>query len=220
MEFNFNFDFLGDGILAAHTTDEVADNTKKTMKKILPPVCVVSRPKFHKCFRMFGLRSGVADLPKIESGGAYHFITGGEQGAMVLLDIVLQACPVIDHLLIISWTCFEKDAQRLAELVESGVIRRLDLLIGDILPKTQKRATAVLSRLAAEHDNVRFQISACHAKVFAGMGGDFYFAVQCSANLSAHPRAEQGSIICMREIYELFTTNFEILFENERRAEK
>ena len=220
MEFNFNFDFLGDGLLAAHTTDEVADNTKETMKKILPPVCVVSRPKFHKCFRIFGLRNGVADLPKIESGGAYHFITGGEQGAMVLLDIVLASCPRLDHLLISTWTIFEKDAVRLRELVDGGVVSRLDILAGDVQPKTQKRATAILQRLATERDNVRFQISACHAKVFAGHGGDFYFAVQCSANLTEHPRTEQGSIICMREIYELFTTNFEILFENERRAEK
>lgn len=220
MEFNFNFDFLGDGILAAHTTDEVADNTKETMKKALPPTCASVRPLRHECHRLFGLGKPGVLLPAIHTGCAYHFITGGEQGAMVLLDIVLQACPVIDHLLISSWTCFERDAKRLASLVESGVIRRLDLLIGDILPKTQKRATAILQRLAAERDNVRFQISACHAKVFAGHGGDFYFAVQCSANLTEHPRTEQGSIICMREIYELFTTNFEILFENERRAEK
>lgn len=217
-DLNPTFDF-GEGFDTDSTlTDEpLLNNTQETMKKILPPVCVVSRPKFHKCFRIFGLRSGVADLPKIESGGAYHFITGGEQGAMLFLDIVLASCPRLDHLLISTWTVFEKDAVRLRELVEDGTVARLDILAGDVQPKTQKRATAILQRLATERDNVRFQISACHAKVFAGHGGDFYFAVQCSANLTEHPRTEQGSIICMRNVYDLFTTNFEELFNDGRR---
>ena len=211
--FDFGGDFAMPGSWWGNEREEVTTTLEEVEKSVPDPPAMLSvMPERQYCHMVFGLSGGKpVDLPDLAAGDARFFLTGGELGAMMYVDMILRACPRLEHMLIVTWAVCDRDARRLSDLVESGSVAALDIIAGDVMPKQYKRSMRILTELSAK-DSVRYAVYPCHAKIISARGNGMWFGVQTTANFSSHRRTEIGSVLCERSIYDFYVRQMEPLF--------
>lgn len=159
--------------------------------------------------RAFGeekLLAIMADSP-LEHGYAYHFLTGGDIDALTFLKIILSRQP-LDYCLLSTWCMALDDVQQFALWLASGRIRRLDAYVGEIFPRSYQPQYNLLCQVVRPAGG-RVCVFRNHAKIFAGVGPDFSFAVESSANINTNPRTENTVVSVGPEIFVFYKDYFD-----------
>lgn len=133
---------------------------------------------------------------------AYHVISGGDVDALSYLSRVLAEAPM-DYVLLSTWVMARPDVEQIALWLENGRIGRLDAYCGEIFPNQYPEVFRLLSDVLRRHGG-RVAIFRNHAKVFAGTGPAFSFAIESSANVNTNPRSENTVVTFGHEIFEFY----------------
>ena len=166
-----------------NSLDANATRAAKTIKTI----------PYHKMIRMISDKNIENLLPwHFEQGGAYHCLSYGGIDAWSYLKFILRQ-QRLKYCLISSWIISPADADEIHERVKAGDIGKVDFYVGDIFKggyrgaydKTLETAELCGGRVAIFHN---------HAKVIAGFGEQFDFAIEMSTNLNINLRLEQTTI--------------------------
>ena len=100
------------------------------------------------------------------------------------------------------------DVQQFREWVEAGKIKRLDAYLGEIFPGSYSKQYHDLKEVV-NLCNGRVAIFRNHAKIFAGVGDKFAFAIESSANINTNPRTENTTITVGNDIFEFYKAFFD-----------
>lgn len=131
---------------------------------------------------------------QFEPGHCYNFITGGDIDSLSFLKAVLRQ-QTLDYCLASTWCMAGEDVLQFREWVESGVIRKLDIYVGEIFKSSYAQEWQMLKEMYEEFPDLgRLAIFRNHSKVYAGTGPSFSFGIQSSANINTNPRPEQTCI--------------------------
>lgn len=127
-----------------------------------------------------------------EKGTSYHVVSYGDVDSLTFLRHIVKQQP-LDYVLLSTWCLEREDAAEIERWVRRGDVRRIDFYVGEIFKTTYRGARDVLERTARSCGGrvCRFRN---HSKVMAGVGKDFSFVVESSANVNTNPRAEQTCI--------------------------
>lgn len=125
----------------------------------------------------------------LEDGCAYHCISFVDIDSLTYLRHILRQQP-IDYLLLSTWCMAMEDAAEIAGWVERGMIGRIDFYVGEIFKNGYRGVRDAIEAIARSCGGrvARFRN---HSKVMAGIGRDFDFAIESSANVNTNPRTEQ-----------------------------
>lgn len=134
-----------------------------------------------------------------EDGMSYHCISGGDVDALSYLRMVVKQQP-LDYCLVSTWCMAMTDAQELGRWVESGLIKRLDMYIGEIFMQRDPDIYAYLKNEVMSMCGGRVCALRNHAKVMVCIGPRFSAAIASSANVNTNPRLENTTITVDREV--------------------
>lgn len=132
---------------------------------------------------------------KLKVGYCYDFITSGDIDSLSYLNLTLRTFPKLDYLLFSTWCMSGEDILYLFELVESGVIKKMDAYLGEIFPNQYKVEWKMINELFEKYKCGRIAVFKNHSKIYAGFSECGQgFSIQTSANINTNPRTENGSI--------------------------
>lgn len=132
---------------------------------------------------------------KLKVGYCYDFITSGDIDSLSYLNLTLRTFPKLDYLLFSTWCMSGEDILYLFELVESGVIKKMDAYLGEIFPNQYKVEWKMINELFDKYKCGRIAVFKNHSKIYAGFSSCGQgFSIQTSANINTNPRTENGSI--------------------------
>lgn len=143
----------------------------------------------------------------LDTGAAFHVISGGDVDSLSFLARVLDEAPM-DYTLMSTWCMALPDVEQVAKWLESGRIGRFDAYAGEIFPNQYPDVHRRLCDVLRAHGG-RVAIFRNHAKVYAGTGQAFDFAISSSANVNTNPRTENTVLTFGREIFDFYKTFFD-----------
>lgn len=150
-------------------------------------------------------------LEKLRNGDSWHFITHGDCDSLSFLKVVLLNQPKLDYLLFSTWCMAGEDVLQFRHWIEDGTIEKLDCFVGEIFPRTYKVEYRMLNELINDTHCGRLQVCRNHSKIYAGHGGDFYFAIESSANINTNPRIENGCITIDKGLFQFYKDFFDTI---------
>jgi hypothetical protein len=152
-----------------------------------------------------------------KDGDSYHCISGGDVDSLSYLKVILRQ-QNLDHCLFSTWCMAMEDVLQMEEWLETGKIKTMDAYVGEIFPNSYSQEWAKLRPVIKKYGG-RIVVFRNHAKIYAGYGDKFHFAVESSANINTNPRAENACITIGRDIYEFYREYFDgiITFVKEDR---
>jgi len=150
----------------------------------------------------------------LQEGHSYHFITAGDVDALSYVKLVLRQ-QNLDYLLFSTWCMACDDILQIEEWLESGKIKTIDAYMGEIFPNNYTKEYIRLKEVIPKHGG-RIAVFKNHSKIFAGIGPDFAFGIETSANINTNPRAENGCITIDREIYDFYKAYFDGIVSFEK----
>lgn len=115
----------------------------------------------------------------LDLGATYHVISGGDVGSLSFLGRVLAEAPM-DYVLLSTWRMAMPDVEQVEKWLTEGRIGRMDAYGGEIFPSQYPSVHRRFSDVLRAHGG-RMAIFRNHAKVFAGTGPAFAFAIESSA---------------------------------------
>lgn len=138
----------------------------------------------------------------LKTGYSYHTISGGDVDSLSYLKIILRNQD-LDHCLFSTWCMAQEDIFQFRDWIGAGKIKRLDAYVGEIFPNQYRQEYSLLKKVITP-DIGRIAVFKNHAKVYAGTGAKFAFAIESSANINTNPRTEQTAIHLDRKLYEFY----------------
>lgn len=142
-------------------------------------------------------------------GHCYNFITGGDIDSLSFLKAVLRQ-QTLDYCLASTWCMASEDVLQFREWVEKGMIRKLDIYVGEIFKGSYAEEWWMLKEMYSDFPELgRLAIFRNHSKVYAGTGPLFSFGIQSSANINTNPRTEQTSITIDQGLFEFYKDFFD-----------
>ena len=103
-----------------------------------------------------------------------------------------------------------EDVLQFREWVEKGMIRKLDIYVGEIFKGSYAEEWWMLKEMYSDFPELgRLAIFRNHSKVYAGTGPLFSFGIQSSANINTNPRTEQTSITIDQGLFEFYKDFFD-----------
>lgn len=117
------------------------------------------------------------------------------------------------------------DIKWLEKVLAAGKIKRLDAYVGEIFIKSYEQCWIELGMLLRKYGG-RVCVCRNHAKIFAGTGSKYDFAIESSANINTNPRIENTTINISTEMYCFYKDFFDGLksydhsFDNWEKWEK
>jgi hypothetical protein len=141
------------------------------------------------------------------TGTSYHCLSGGDVDSLSYLKHILRQQD-LDYLLLSTWCMAFDDVMQLREWVTSGKIKRLDAYCGEIFPGSYGQQHHELKKVV-DLCQGRVAIFRNHAKIYAGRGDKFSFAVESSANINTNPRTENTTITVGAEIFAFYKDFFD-----------
>uniref|UniRef100_A0A6M3JXT9 Uncharacterized protein n=1 Tax=viral metagenome TaxID=1070528 RepID=A0A6M3JXT9_9ZZZZ len=153
-------------------------------------------------------------IDRFKNGESYHIISGGDIDSLSFLKHIIRQ-QRLEYLLISTWCMAMDDVILLGGWVEEGKINRLDAYCGEIFPNQYAGVFHELKKVVAQRQG-RVAIFRNHSKIFAGVGDDFAFAIESSANVNTNPRAENTTITIGDEIFHFYKDYFDgiVSFDN------
>lgn len=143
----------------------------------------------------------------LREGYSYHCISGGNIDSLSYLKHIIRLQP-LDYCLFSTWCMAEEDVRQFGEWTEGGKIGRLDAYVGEIFPGSYAKQHKALRPIVAATGG-RVCVFRNHAKIYAGTGPKFCFAVESSANINTNPRTENTTIHIGADIFEFYKEFFD-----------
>ena len=192
--------------------DEIGDapGTKKTRRRTKACTELSKRYEYRRAFSEVRMLEAMQHV-KLQEGTTYNFITAGDVDSLSYLKVVLNQHR-LDYVLCSTWCMAAEDILQLQEWYEGGVIKKLDLYLGEIFPNSYRVEWEMVKKFYAENPEAgRAAVFRNHSKIYAGANYEesFYFGIQTSANINTNPRTENGSITVTREIFEFYKEYFD-----------
>lgn len=184
---------------------------KKTLQKYNPikekVQCKVFKTNLKKVMRKGKSEANLFELfgGGLEIGTSYHVISGGDIDSLSFLQVVLNE-QKLDYCLFSTWCMAMNDIEMIEKWLCDKQIKRLDAYVGEIFPNSYSKEWEKLSDVMKRYDG-RVCVFRNHAKIYAGIGSKFSFAIESSANINTNPRTEQTCITIDKELY-LFYKDF------------
>lgn len=174
---------------------------------LVPPRCI--KRKTQNLYRRAFSETQLLTLLdyNLEQGVTYHVISGGDIDSFSFLKHILRAQP-LDYLLLSTWCMANDDVLQLSEWTTSGRIKRVDAYVGEIFPGSYRAAYAGLKD-AVTPSGGRVCVFKNHSKIMAGIGPDYAFAVESSANINTNPRTENTAVTTDRELFIFYKQFFD-----------
>ena len=144
---------------------------------------------------------------EFENNCTYNYITAGDVDALSYLKMIIRK-QNLNHCLFSTWCIAADDILQFEEWLETGKIKSLDCYVGEIFPNQYKFEWQKLKEMNAKYGG-RLAVFKNHSKIFAGVGDNFSFGIQTSANINTNPRTENGSISINNEIYTFYKDYFD-----------
>lgn len=183
-----------------------------------PATCKVTRRRHTECLerttnqiyrRAYSETQLLDVLPEgLKEGNSYNFITSGDVDALSFFKVVLRQLKKVDYMLFSTWCMACEDILQLEEWLQSGKIKKIDAYVGEIFPGSYKFEYQKLIELIPKYGG-RVAVFKNHSKIFAGYSGNFYFAIQTSANINTNPRTENACITIDRGLYQFYKDYFD-----------
>lgn len=101
-----------------------------------------------------------------------------------------------------------EDIFQLREWVRAGVIKELDMYVGEIFPNSYRIEWSMLQEMQAVGELNRLVCFRNHSKIYAGVGDKFPFVIETSANINTNPRTEQGVVTIDGGLYNFYKDYF------------
>jgi hypothetical protein len=144
---------------------------------------------------------------EFDTASSYHVISGGDVDSLSYLKHVIRQ-QRLDFCLLSSWCMALDDVEQLRDWITAGKIKRLDCYVGEIFPGSYEREYRALCEVVRLCSG-RVCIFRNHAKIFAGIGDKFSFAIESSSNINTNPRTEQTSIFFGSDIFKFYKDFFD-----------
>lgn len=188
----------------------------ETMELHLPPGendiaarCLVRKAQ-HLHHRAYSEKKLFEILPaQLQPGHSYHCISGGDIDSLSYLKHIVKQQP-LHYVLFSTWCMALEDIAQFQEWLTAGTIKRLDAYCGEIFPNSYRKEHLALSQLIRTHGG-RLAIFRNHSKIYAGIGDDYSFAIESSANINTNPRAENTTITIDTDIYQFYKNYFDAI---------
>ena len=142
-----------------------------------------------------------------KDGESYHCISGGDVDSLSYLKCILRQQD-LEYCLLSTWCMAMDDVLQLEEWLEAKRTKKMDAYVGEIFTGTYGGEYAKLKPLLKEYGG-KVCIFRNHAKIIAGYGKKFYFAVESSANINTNPRAENTCLTIGRGLYDFYKEYFD-----------
>lgn len=139
------------------------------------------------------------------NGESYHVISGGDIDSLSFLKIILNK-QRLEYCLFSTWCMAMEDVLQLEAWIDEGKIKRIDAYVGEIFPNTYALQYQKLKEVVIKTQG-RVAVFRNHAKIYAGIGDKFAFAIASSANVNTNPRVENTCVSIDKELY-LFYKDF------------
>lgn len=153
---------------------------------------------------------------EFKKGHAYNFITGGDIDSLSFLKAILRHQP-LDHCIASTWCMGAEDILQIRDWIRSGAIKHIDIYVGEIFSSSYKVEYRMLQKVYEEFPDLgRYAMFRNHSKVFAGIGPDFAFGIQSSANINTNPRTENTCIIIDDGIYRFYKEYYDGIISIDR----
>lgn len=153
-----------------------------------------------------------------KEGESYHTISAGDIDLLSFLKCVLRQ-QNLEHCLFSTWCMAQDDILQIEEWLIAGKIKTMDAYVGEIFKGSYSAEYDLLKPIIKKY-NGRFVIFRNHAKIIAGYGDKFYFAVESSANINTNPRTENSCLTIAKGIYDFYKEYYDgiISFEKDERV--
>lgn len=213
--FNFNFDFgatlTGDRAETASVPEGEPEKEEEKIRRASRPH---RRTEVYELTPKYEYRRAYSETRLLDAlaapgfhfqeGHAYNFITGGDVDSLSFLKAVLRQQP-LDYCLASTWCMGAEDILQFREWVNEGLIKKLDLYVGEIFSGSYKVEYGMLKKLYEDFPELgRYALFRNHSKVYAGYGPLFAFGIQSSANINTNPRTENTCITIDRGLFEFY----------------
>jgi len=143
----------------------------------------------------------------LKEGFSYHVISGGDIDSLSFLKHIIRQQD-LNYVLFSTWCMADDDVLQFKEWIEKGKIRRLDAYCGEIFPNSYTKQHKSLKEVV-DICGGRVAIFRNHAKIYAGTGPKFSFAIESSANINTNPRTENTCITISKEAYGFYKDFFD-----------
>ena len=155
-----------------------------------------------------------------KEGESYHTISAGDVDILSFLKCVLRQQD-LEHCLFSTWCMAQDDILQIEEWLNFGKIKTMDAYVGEIFKGSYSAEYDLLKPIIKKYGG-RFVIFRNHAKIIAGYGNKFAFAVESSANINTNPRCEQNCLTIAEGIYHFYKDFYDkiISFEADERNKK
>lgn len=128
----------------------------------------------------------------LQEGYTYHCISGGDVDSLTYLRGIVKQ-QKLDYCLISTWCMAMTDAEEVRNWMARGLVKRLDMYVGEIFTGSYGDVFDELSELVKGCGG-RICVTRNHSKVMVGYGKEYAFAIASSANVNTNPRIEQTTI--------------------------
>lgn len=168
---------------------------KKNMKKVMK-----KGKSEANLFELFGEEG-------LEIGTSYHVISGGDIDSLSYLQVVLNE-QKLDYCLFSTWCMAMDDINMIEKWLCDKQIKRLDAYVGEIFPNSYRKEWEKLSDVMKRYGG-RVCVFRNHAKIYAGTGSKFAFAIESSANINTNPRTENTCLTLDEGLFRFYKDFFD-----------
>ena len=150
-----------------------------------------------------------------EQGVSYHCISHGDVDGLTYFRAAVKQ-QKIRYAMLATWSMAAEDIREMQSWLKHGYIGRLDVYVGEMFLSAgrslERRELINLCRSCGG----RFVIFRTHAKIIAGFGERFDFAIAGSANLNTNPRVEEMIITVDSNLAKFYKEYFDEIKSFER----
>ena len=143
----------------------------------------------------------------LEIGTSYHVISGGDIDSLSFLQVVLNE-QKLNYCLFSTWCMAMADIEMIEKWLCDKHIKKLDAYVGEIFPNSYGKEWEKLKDVMKRYGG-RVCVFRNHAKIYAGTGSKFSFAIESSANINTNPRAENTCLTLSKELYGFYKDFFD-----------
>lgn len=206
-----------------YTLDELLGNVELTPDaspaERKPSISALTLRSHHLFHRLMSERVIEDTLPlHVSDGESYHVISGGDVDSLSFLLWILRK-QEIKHLVCSTWCIATTDIEELERQHRLGKIGKIDFYVGEILPGSYPNEYKKLEDLCRQTGG-RIAVFRNHSKVMAGIGTEFSFAIESSANINTNPRTENTVITIGEDIAQFYIYFFDGIISFDKRWRK
>lgn len=167
---------------------------------------------------------GTAQLMRIgrelpSPGVTRHVLTGGNVDLICFLQWAIQVCGGVGRVFLSCWCISVRDIMILCGWHGRGLLRSVDLVVGDYFPQRYPEAWSLLNEKRGCGVFGSVSSATIHSKVLLVDCGNAKVVVESSANCNMNARVENACVTVSESLYCSFLAYFrKMAFEQEMRS--